>query len=134
MVLVAFVILMTLGEYGILDFKVQSQSSYNMTGCDCSCTYLNYSASKAEEKKLKAEANSKKIEHDLTVDKSQLSSEYWMKNSVPDDRPSAQGIGCVGVVTIISVCVVILIWDIPHFVMMLGLRCRYFGLNKIKYS
>ncbi|XP_070196633.1 uncharacterized protein [Littorina saxatilis] len=64
--------------------------------CPCNCQAVNLQNKTQEELIEKAEENAEHLKEELTVDKSGLSSTKRKVTSAPDYRPSAQGIGYVG--------------------------------------
>ncbi|KAK0060338.1 DSCAM [Biomphalaria pfeifferi] len=119
----------TSGEFNIVNYMTQAQP---YAGCECSCDYPNFTASNAAESKHRAQVDAQKIERDLAVDTTKLSIEHWKKASAPDNRPTAKGIGCVGVVTLVCVCLVIVISDLPRFAKMLSFSWK--AVFKLKHS
>ncbi|KAK7494650.1 hypothetical protein BaRGS_00014048, partial [Batillaria attramentaria] len=93
--------------------------STNDTVCYCPCEEVELAANRSanapstEEEALLA---GQMMQDQLKLDKANLSSSTRRKSSAPDDRPSAQGIGAVGVAVLVSVVASIVILDLSTLI------------------
>ncbi|KAK7496559.1 hypothetical protein BaRGS_00012211, partial [Batillaria attramentaria] len=83
--------------------------------CVCNCKSKLLANLTLEERQQQAEDQAEQLKKDLAVDKAQLSSTIRKVTSAPDHRPSATGIGYVGIVFLVLSFGAIVVMDITGY-------------------
>ncbi|XP_069133248.1 uncharacterized protein DDB_G0290587-like [Argopecten irradians] len=105
----------------------QGSAAENIAQCVCACSIKNVTALTTEELQQKLA----QLRKELTVNYTELSSYFRKLNSMPDSRPSAQGIGIIGVGLIALFIFFIIFLDL-QFLVRTAQTMRYsFGGNSI---
>ncbi|KAK7109814.1 hypothetical protein V1264_013795 [Littorina saxatilis] len=110
-----------------------TNGSFNDTECYCDCDELEATFNRsgtAPTTQDEADEAAKKLVSELKVNKTNLSSTLRRKTSAPDHRPSAQGLGVVGVIVVVAVLVCIVALDLSVLCQDMRVAvCRVFGLD-----